>query len=66
MTYIRSLTLEMNFDQLSADELVKRAEIGSLTYNSAKIVVAMVPMLVIYPFLQKYFVNGIMIGSVKG
>lgn len=66
MTYIRTLTVEMNFDQLTAEELVKRAEIGSLTFNSAKIVVAMIPMLVIYPFIQKYFVTGIMIGSVKG
>lgn len=66
MTYIRSLALTMNFDQLSPDELIKRSEIGSLTYNAAKIVIAMVPVLVIYPFLQQYFVKGIMIGSVKG
>ena len=66
MTYIRSLTLTMNFDQLTAEELVKRAEVGALTYNAAKIVVAMIPVLLVYPFLQKYFVKGIMLGSVKG
>ena len=30
------------------------------------IVVSSVPMFILYPFVQKYFVQGIMIGSVKG
>ena len=32
----------------------------------ASIVVASVPMLIIYPFVQKYFIKGVMIGAVKG
>ena len=30
------------------------------------IVIASIPMLVLYPFVQKYFVKGVMIGAVKG
>ena len=30
------------------------------------IVVASVPLLIAYPFVQKFFVKGVMIGSVKG
>ena len=40
----------------------KRAEL--LKYSM--IVIASIPMLVLYPFVQKYFVKGVMIGAVKG
>jgi ABC-type glycerol-3-phosphate transport system permease component len=32
----------------------------------ALIVISMVPVLIIYPFVQKYFIKGIMIGAIKG
>ena len=34
--------------------------------RSATVVASMVPMLLIYPWMQKYFIKGILIGSVKG
>lgn len=40
--------------------------ISGQNIRSATIVVSTVPILLVYPFLQKYFVKGITIGSVKG
>lgn len=45
------------------------AEMMAITPESMKaaaIVILLLPMLVVYPFIQKYFVKGVMIGSIKG
>ncbi len=34
--------------------------------KSASIVISMAPMVIVYPFIQKYFTSGIMLGAVKG
>lgn len=46
------------------DMQVRRYLAESLKYSL--IIVASVPLLIIYPFIQKYFIKGIMIGSIKG
>ena len=35
-------------------------------YKAASIIVVMLPIICVYPFLQKYFVKGVMVGSIKG
>lgn len=40
--------------------------IQPLQIRSAALVFSLLPVLVVYPFLQKYFVRGVMIGAVKG
>lgn len=40
--------------------------ISATTVKAGSIVVATVPILIVYPFLQKYFVKGVQIGGVKG
>jgi putative aldouronate transport system permease protein len=37
-----------------------------MTLRMATMVLMVLPVAVVYPFLQKYFVKGIMIGSIKG
>lgn len=36
------------------------------SFKAASIIVSTVPILCVYPFLQKYFVKGVMVGSIKG
>ncbi|KRE52145.1 carbohydrate ABC transporter permease [Paenibacillus sp. Soil724D2] len=46
--------------------LVDRAALAPQAMKNATIVLSMIPVLVIYPFAQKYFAKGVMLGSEKG
>jgi len=50
-----------------AQALVQGAStVTSDSLKMAAVVITTVPILLIYPFVQKYFASGIMIGAVKG
>lgn len=68
MTYIESLTIDIqDIIKQGVDSTTVSSLMGVSDHNlnAAKIVVSTIPLIMIYPFLQKYFVTGIVVGSVK-
>ena len=55
----------MTTDGLTAEELAAQQRLAETTKYGI-MVVSSLPVLAAYPFLQKFFINGVMIGSVKG
>lgn len=65
-TYIQTLTnttIDASASTLTPEEL--EALTSQKTFNAAKIVVASLPIVVFYPFMQRFFVSGLTLGSVK-
>ena len=62
---LREILLINSGNDMMVGQQGDRAAIGeSIKY--ATVIIATVPILVVYPLIQKYFVNGVMIGAVKG
>lgn len=68
MTYIQSLNIdiqEMLRHGMSGNSAENLAILSNRNLNAAKIIVAVIPLLLVYPLLQKYLITGIVMGSVK-
>jgi len=66
MSYLQTTVVNVNLEQLSPEQRERLAKVGTETYQAAQLFIAAVPMMCVYPFLQKYFVQGLVLGSVKG
>jgi putative aldouronate transport system permease protein len=65
--YQMILQVDQNLlNNLSGSEGVAQVTLTPEGIKAAAIVIAVTPILIVYPFLQKHFVKGVLIGSVKG
>lgn len=53
-------------DMAQAGDVSGMMNVVSTNYKYAVIIISVIPILLVYPFIQKYFTKGVMIGAVKG
>lgn len=63
--YLREL-IQFNTSGIELKDNLEQALLANESLKAAALIASTLPILIVYPFLQKYFVTGVMIGSVKG
>jgi putative aldouronate transport system permease protein len=65
-SYLQTIIVNPDPRMLSERDLALLQLISNRTTRAAQIFIAMLPILVLYPFLQRYFTTGVKLGSIKG
>lgn len=63
-TVLRDALMTSQFNTMMYDDATQ--SLPSETLKNAMIVITVLPIICVYPFVQRYFVKGIMVGSIKG
>lgn len=64
-TYIYQMSVTIDFAHMDMQTIINLLKTSNKTLEAAKIFVAMIPILCVYPFVQKYFTTGMTLGAVK-
>lgn len=64
-SFLQTIVIKLDMSKLDHRQIEELGKVSSRTNKAAQIFVATVPILFVYPFLQRYFVSGIVLGSVK-
>jgi putative aldouronate transport system permease protein len=65
-TYLHNVLQRPNFDDMELKEIQRVMKITNRTLSSAQIMIGALPVMLVYPFMQRFFVKGLMLGSLKG
>ncbi|OFW75311.1 MAG: ABC transporter permease [Alicyclobacillus sp. RIFOXYA1_FULL_53_8] len=63
--FLREMILSAS-DAASNVDMLSQAQVAQESISGATVVAATLPIILVYPFLQRYFVKGIVLGAVKG
>jgi putative aldouronate transport system permease protein len=63
-TFLQTIIVQQDFNKINADAN-ELQNISQRTVKAAQIFIGMLPIILVYPFLQRYFVKGIILGAVK-
>jgi putative aldouronate transport system permease protein len=63
--FLRDMVVQLEMATLLGD-MGAVSETSSLSVRTASIFLVALPIIIVYPFIQKYFVKGVMLGAVKG
>jgi putative aldouronate transport system permease protein len=64
-SYLKTVIIDKSFSAASPEEAELMKTLSNRTINAAQIFLGALPILLVYPFLQKFFIKGIVVGSVK-
>ncbi len=67
LNFIRTASVSISeASTIAGDVLKEQMKVNPRSIRMAATVIAVFPVMLIYPFMQRYFVKGIMIGAIKG
>jgi putative aldouronate transport system permease protein len=65
-SYLQTVIINRDLTSLASGSLQDLALISERTTKASQVFIGAIPILLVYPFLQPYFVKGMVLGSVKG
>ncbi|MNR21163.1 Inner membrane ABC transporter permease protein YcjP [compost metagenome] len=64
-SYLQTIVVQQDITKMAATDLSQLLNINEQTAKAAQIFLGALPILLVYPFLQRFFIKGIVMGSVK-
>ncbi|MFD2614094.1 carbohydrate ABC transporter permease [Paenibacillus gansuensis] len=64
-TYLQTVFVKLDPTRMTIEQIKEAGLISNKSLNAAKILLSLLPIFIVYPFMQRFFIHGIVLGSVK-